>query len=142
MLTLARDRTAGAHPYLVTPEHTAVARQILGSGPLLAPEQAVVVETDPGRARQIGRQHLKLYLQLPNYTNNWLRHGYTPDDLADGGSDRLVDGLVAWGDEQAILSRIQAHRDAGADHVCLQVLPREGETPVEQWRLLAQLVPA
>jgi probable F420-dependent oxidoreductase len=140
MLTVARDRTAGAHPYLVTPEHTAVARQILGSGPLLAPEQAVVVETDPGRARQIGRQHLKLYLQLPNYTNNWLRHGYTPDDLADGGSDRLVDGLVAWGDEQTILSRIQAHRDAGADHVCLQVLPREGETPVDQWQRLAQLI--
>ncbi len=142
MLRLAKDRAGGAHPYLVTPEHTSVARGVLGSGALLAPEQAVVLETDPANARDIGRKHLHRYLRLPNYTNNFLRLGFTSADLEDGGSDRLVDGIVAWGDEDAIAARIQAHRDAGADHVCLQVLPRAGESlPTDQWRALAALLP-
>jgi len=139
MLTLARDRTAGAHPYLVGPEHTALAREALGPGPLLAPEQKVVLETDPARARAIGRQHLARYLELPNYTNNLLRTGYTDDDLAAGGSDRLVDGIVAWGDLAAIDARVRAHRDAGADHVCLQVLLDDpAALPREEWRALAE----
>lgn len=125
MLELARTRTAGTHPYLVTPEHTAIAREALGDGPLVAPEQAVVLETDPDRARAIARTHLSMYLGLPNYSNNWKRIGFTDDDLADGGSDRLVDALVVWGDEEAIARRVAEHRAAGADHVCLQVLTAE-----------------
>ncbi len=122
VLRLARDRTAGAHPYLTTPEHTAQAREILGDGKLLVPEQKVVLSTDPTEARAIARGKLAMYLQLPNYTNNWLRLGFTETDLADGGSDRLVDALVAWGDADAIRERIAAHWDAGADQVALQVL--------------------
>lgn len=122
VLRLARDRTAGAHPYLTTPEHTAQAREILGDGKLLVPEQKVVLSTDPDQARAIARERLAMYLQLPNYTNNWLRLGFTESDLADGGSDRLVDALVAWGDADAIRERIAAHWDAGADQVALQVL--------------------
>ncbi len=138
MLELAKDRSAGAHPYLVTPEHTARARSVLGAGPVLAPEQAVVLETDPAAARAIARKHLHNYLAFPNYTDNWLRLGYRPDDLDNGGSDRLVDAMVAWGDEAAVLARVQAHWDAGANHVCIQALARPGETvPSEQWRLLA-----
>jgi probable F420-dependent oxidoreductase len=138
MLTLARERTAGAHPYLVTPEHTQQARAVLGDGPLLAPEQGVVVEPDAGRARQTARAHLSVYLRLPNYTNNFLRLGFGPDDLAAGGSDRLVDAIVAWGDTAAIRARVQAHHDAGADHVCLQVLTGDQHAlPYQQWRELA-----
>src|SRR5215469_4487277 len=113
MLGLARDRSAGAHPYLVTAEHTRRARESLGTGPILAPEQAVVLETSPERARAIAREHLSMYLQAPNYTNNWLRLGYTPDDLGSGGSDRLVDALIAWGDVEAIRERVAAHLSAG-----------------------------
>jgi probable F420-dependent oxidoreductase len=122
VLRLARDRTAGAHPYLTTPEHTAQAREILGEGKLLVPEQKVVLSTDPDQARAIARESLAMYLRLTNYTNNWLRLGFTEADLADGGSDRLVDALVAWGDADAIRERIAAHWDAGADQVALQVL--------------------
>jgi probable F420-dependent oxidoreductase len=122
VLRLARDRTAGAHPYLTTPEHTAQAREILGAGKLLVPEQKVVLSTDPAEARALARQRLGMYFTLPNYTNNWLRLGFTEADLADNGSDRIVDALVAWGDEDAIRERVQAHRDAGADQVALQVL--------------------
>jgi probable F420-dependent oxidoreductase len=122
MLGLARDRTAGAHPYLVTPEHTAQAREILGEGKWLAPEQKVVLSTDPDEARAIARRTLAMYLELPNYTNSWLRLGFTEADLAGGGSDRLVDALVAWGDVDAIRERVGAHWEAGADHVALQVL--------------------
>ncbi|MPZ79947.1 MAG: TIGR03620 family F420-dependent LLM class oxidoreductase [Actinophytocola sp.] len=125
VLRLAADRTAGAHPYLVTPEHTAQAREILGSDTLLMPEQKVVLSTDPDTARALARKRLHTYLTLPNYTNNWLRLGFTDDDLAGGGSDRLVDSMVAWGDEDAIRTRIEAHRAAGADHVALQVLNRD-----------------
>jgi probable F420-dependent oxidoreductase len=138
MLALAAEKTDGAHPYLVTPEHTAFARDQLGSDKLLAPEQAVVLETDPAEARRIGRAHLAIYLSLPNYVNNMRRWGFTDDDVAGGGSDRLVDGLVAWGDEAAIASRVRAHHDAGADHVALQVLPSDPrEVPIEQWDTLA-----
>jgi probable F420-dependent oxidoreductase len=142
MLELAAARTRGTHPYLVTPDHTSRARAALGPGPLVAPEQGVVVESDPSRARQVARDHLATYLQLPNYTNNWLRLGFTDGDLADGGSDRLVDALVAWGDEETIRRRILAHRDAGADHVCIQVLQPEGATglPLEAWRRLAPVL--
>ncbi|MFC4858906.1 LLM class F420-dependent oxidoreductase [Actinophytocola glycyrrhizae] len=122
VLRLARDRAAGAHPYLTTPEHTAQAREILGAGKLLVPEQKVVLSTDPGQAREIARSQLAMYLTLSNYTNNWLRLGFTQADLEDGGSDRLVDALVAWGDEEAIRGRIAEHWDAGADQVALQVL--------------------
>lgn len=138
MLELARDRTAGSHPYLVAPEHTAIVREALGPDRLVAPEQAVVLETDPGRAREIARAHLAGYLGLPNYANNWKRIGFTDDDLADGGSDRLVDALVAWGDEDAALERVQQHRDAGADHVCVQVLGGDLMSPsTDEWRRLA-----
>lgn len=138
MLELARDRAAGAHPYLVTPEHTNAARRALGPAKLLLPEQGVVLETDPNRARTIARRHLANYLGLPNYSNNWKRFGFTDDDLSDGGSDRLVDALVAWGDEAAIASRVEEHRDAGADHVCLQVLTEErGALPIDHCRRLA-----
>ncbi|WP_298564798.1 LLM class F420-dependent oxidoreductase [Streptomyces luteogriseus] len=141
-LRLARDRAAGSIPYLVTPEHTAHAREILGEAPLLAPELGVVPETDPDRARALAREFLELYLPLPNYTNNFLRHGFTEDDLLDGGSDRLVDALFAWGDDAAIRAKIDAFFEAGADHVALQVLdgaPRDG-LPRKAWRDVATLL--
>ena len=138
MLELSRDRTAGAHPYLVTVEHTREARALLGPDAVLAPEQAVVLETDPDRARALGRQHLSRYLLAPNYTNSWLRLGFTPGDLENGGSDRLVDGLVAWGDAGAIRDRVAQHHDAGADHVCVQVITADpAALPREEWRTLA-----
>jgi probable F420-dependent oxidoreductase len=138
VLALAAARTAGAHPYLVTPEHTRQAREILGAGPLLAPEQKVVLTTDPAQAREIARAALGLYLQLPNYTSNLRRLGFTGDDISSGGgSDRLIDALVAWGDEEAIARRVAGHHAAGADHVCIQVLTGEPGLPTEQWRRLA-----
>jgi probable F420-dependent oxidoreductase len=138
MLELARTRAAGAHPYLAGPENTARARAALGAGPLLAPEQPVVLETDPVTAREIARQHLSGYLRLPNYVNNLLRGGFTDDDVRDGGSDRLVDAVVACGDEGMIARRVEEHRDAGADHVCIQVLTGDRMTlPRAQWRALA-----
>jgi probable F420-dependent oxidoreductase len=141
MLALAAERTDGAHPYNVPPEHTAQARQILGPGKLLAPEQAVVLETDPAEARGIGRRHVATYLGLPNYMNNLRRFGITDDDIADGGSDRLVDMIVAWGDLDAIRGRVKAHLDAGADHVAVQVLKRKrSSAPLEDWRELAPVL--
>jgi len=142
MLRLAAKRAAGAHPYLVTPEHTRRARAILGSGPLLATEQKVVVETDPRRAREIGRAVVARYLQLPNYTNNLRWLGFTDEDLAGEGSDALVDALVAWGTPEDIETRVREHHDAGADHVAVQVLttPDSAGLPHEQWRLLAPVL--
>jgi len=138
MLELARTRTAGTHPYLVTPELTKAARGGIGPDGIVASEQGVVLETDPTTARQIARLHLATYLGLPNYANNWKRHGFTDDDIANGGSDRLVDALVVWGDESTIAARVQEHRDAGADHVCVQVLTADPRAfPAEQWRALA-----
>ena len=138
MLALAAERADGAHPYNVPPEHTARARDVLGPAKLLAPEQAVLLETDPVEARRIGREHMAIYLDLPNYMNNLRRFGITDDDIADGGSDRLVDMVVAWGDVDAVRARVRAHLDAGADHVAVQVLtPERGTLPLDEWRKLA-----
>jgi probable F420-dependent oxidoreductase len=138
MLELSRDRSSGAHPYFVPVKHTSYARGIVGPDRLLATEQAVLLETDPSRARELARTHVSRYLRLPNYTNNLLRHGFTEADIAGDGSDRLVDAIVAWGDEHAIAGRVKAHLDAGADHVCIQVvgLP-DAQPPREHWRRLA-----
>jgi probable F420-dependent oxidoreductase len=138
MLRLAAERTDGAHPYFVPPEHTARAREVMGKGPLLAPEQAAVLETDPSRARSVAREHMAMYLTLPNYVNNLKRLGFTDADVANGGSDKLVDAIVVWGDAAAIARRVRAHHDAGADHVCVQVLDSDPrQLPLRQWRELA-----
>jgi probable F420-dependent oxidoreductase len=138
MLALSAEKTDGAHTYLVPPEHTEQARKQLGQGPLLCVEQAVLLETDPDRARQIGRAHTAVYIRLPNYQNNLRRFGFSDEDFGDGGSDRAVDAIVAWGDEQVILDRVRAHFDGGADHVCVQALPAGArEVPAGQWRSLA-----
>ena len=138
MLALAAERARGAHPYLVPPDYTAKARNILGPGRWLLPEQAVVLESNPDQARTIARRHISRYLDLPNYTNNWRRLGFTDDDLAGQGSDRLVDAVVAWGDMEAVRARVKDHLDAGADHVCIQVFDAEPHgLPVRQWRTLA-----
>lgn len=138
MLRLAAERADGAHPYFVPPEHTAVARADLGEGPLLAVEQAVVFETDPSVARDIARTHTSIYTGLPNYSGNLERFGFAADDFIGAGSDRLVDAIVAWGTMDDIVARIQAHHDAGADHVCIQVVAADGRSvPTAQWRALA-----
>jgi probable F420-dependent oxidoreductase len=138
MLRLAAERAWGSHPYFVPPEHTAYARKMLGKGPLLAPEQAAVLETDPAKAREIARTHMSTYLGLPNYVNNLKRLGFTDDDIASGGSDRLVDAIVVWGTVTDVVKRVRAHHDAGADHVCVQVLdPDPRALPLRQWRELA-----
>jgi len=143
MLELARDRSVGAHPYLGTVEHTRRARQVLGSDRLIAAELGVVIEPDPARARAIARQHLRFYLRAPNYTNNWRRLGFTEDDLANDGSDHLVDTVVAWGSVEAVHERIAEHHQAGADHVCLQVIgpPDAPDLPWKEWRALAAARP-
>jgi probable F420-dependent oxidoreductase len=135
MLALSAEMAAGAHTYFVPPEHTAEARPILGDA-LLCAEQAVLLETDPATARQIGRSHLKTYVRLPNYQNNLRRLGFDDDDFAGDYTDRLVDAIVAWGTEDQILARVRAHLDAGADHVCVQALAGPREVPIEQWRAL------
>ncbi|GGV73749.1 MULTISPECIES: LLM class F420-dependent oxidoreductase [Streptomyces] len=143
MLQLSRDRAAGTIPYLVTPEHTARAREILGSGPLLAPEFKVVLEEDAERARTVARGYLAMYLQLPNYTSNFLRLGFTEDDVRGGGSDRLIDAVFAWGSESRIRERIEEFRAAGADHVVVQVVTDaedQDALPVQEWRRLAALL--
>ncbi|WP_342749257.1 TIGR03620 family F420-dependent LLM class oxidoreductase [Nocardia nova] len=143
MLRLAAERGAGAHTYFVPVEHTAAARETLGDDALLAPAQTVVFETDASRARDIARRFMHRYLALPNYTNNLRRSGWDDDDLGDGGSDRLVDAIVAWGSLEQIAARIQAHLDAGADHVCVQVLTSDPRTlPETEWRELASLIPS
>jgi len=138
MLELAAELTDGAHPYNVTPEHTAQARALLGAGKLLCVEQAAVLETNPAAARALGRKFLNLYLGLPNYVNNWRRLGFTDTDFAAGGSDRLIDAVIAWGDEKAIRARIEAHWQAGADHVCIQAI---GTTALPDEQLLGLLAP-
>ncbi len=139
MLRLSRDRSLGAHPYLTTPEHTARAREILGPGALLAPEQGVVLETDPGRARTVARANLERYLELTNYLDSFRWLGFEDADFADGGSDRLIDALVAWGDVETVAERIRSHLDAGASHVTVQVLTDTPQAfPTAQWRALAQ----
>jgi probable F420-dependent oxidoreductase len=137
MLELARDRAAGAHPYFVPVEHTARARQILGDGPLLAPEVTVVLESDPTKARQLARTFTAGYLTLPNYTNNLRSLGFGDEDLVGGGSDHLVDAIVCWGDLDAVAARVRQHYEAGADHVCVQVLSTRESFPLEEYRELA-----
>ena len=138
MLRLAAERTAGAHPYFVPPEHTVVARETMGPEPLLAVEQMVGLETEPARARETAPQLMHVYLQAPNYRNNLRRLGFAEEDLADGGADRLVDAIVAWGTMDDALARVQAHLDAGADHVCIQVLDADmAHLPRTEWRELA-----
>jgi probable F420-dependent oxidoreductase len=143
MLELSAQGADGAHPYNVTPEHTERARAIMGPGKLLCPEQMVLLETDPAKARAAARRTLAIYAPLPNYNKNWLTLGFTTDDFENGCSDRLVDAIVAWGDEAAIRARIQAHWDAGADHVCIQPLTTdESPTAPTDERILDLLAPA
>jgi probable F420-dependent oxidoreductase len=138
MLELAAERAQGAHTYFVPPEHTEQARGILGQGRWLIPEQAAVLETDSERAREVARRHTSAYLKLPNYTNNLRRLGFGDDDLDGAGSDRLVDAIVAWGDVETVAGRVGEHHDAGADHVCVQVLsPERRGLPRAHWRELA-----
>ena len=139
MLELARDRSAGAHPYFVPPEHTRRARETLGPERFLAPEQAVVLETDPQRARELARGHMHVYLQLPNYLDNLRTLGFDEADLVEGGSDRLVDAIVAWGDADAIAGRVRDHVDAGADHVAVQAI---AETPDAALDVLGRIADA
>lgn len=140
MLGLAAERTRGAHPYLVPPEHTARAREVMGPDAWLCPEQMVLLERDATKARAIARANLDVYIQLPNYQNNLKQFGFDDADFADGGSDRLVDAIVVWGDEKAIAERVQAHHDAGADHVCIQAFRADG-TPGPDERILEALAP-
>ena len=139
MLALARERSDGAHPYFVPTSHTALARQVMGAGRLLIPEQAVVLTNDADEGRRTARAHMATYLQLPNYVNNLKHLGYTDQDISGGGSDRLVDAIVAWGNEADIAKRVTEHIDAGADHVLLQPLGSLDEA-VRQLEALAPAV--
>jgi len=142
MLEVAATHADGAHPYNITPSHTAFARKILGPGKLLCPEQMVLLETDPAIARAVARKALALSFTLPNYRNNYLRLGFDARDLDNGGSDTVIDAIVAWGDERAIRDRIQQHWDAGADHVCIQPLRRGGlQLTAEDEKVLGVLAP-
>ena len=141
MLRLSAEAAAGAHPYFVPPEHTAAAREIMGPDAALYPEQMAVLDTDPGPARALAREYMDRYLQMPNYTNNLRRLGFEQSDI-DGGpsggpSDRLVDAIVVWGTPEQVAARVQEHFDAGADHVCLQLLADSPDATVEGWRILA-----
>jgi len=138
MLQLARERTAGAHPYFVPVEHTALARKELGPGPLLAVEQAAVLSTDPSVARTTARKYMKRYLPYENYSNNLRRLGWSDADFANDGSDALVDAIVVWGDAREIRTRVDKHVANGADHVCVQVLRADfAAHPLAEWRALA-----
>jgi len=137
MLELSVSNANGAHPYFTTPEHTKISRDIMGNDAMLAPEQMVVLETDPTEARRIARAGMKIYLGLPNYYNNLARLGFTEDDWTNGGSDRLVDAIVAWGTEEQIAARVKQHHDAGADHVCVQILQDGATAPTAQLKRLA-----
>ena len=144
MLQLSATATAGAHPYFVPPEHTAFARETMGPDAALYPEQMVVLDTDPASARALARQNMAIYLGLPNYTNNLLRLGFEQSDIdggPDGGpSDRLVDAIVVWGTAEQIRARVQAHLDAGADHVGVQVLAEDPDATADGWRTLAPVL--
>jgi probable F420-dependent oxidoreductase len=136
MLDLAGERAAGTHTYFVPVEHTRIARERLGSGKLVAPEVACVLDTDPVRGKAVAREYAKLYLGLRNYTQNLLDLGFTEGDLADGGSDRLIDALIPQGSAEQIAEVVRAHLDAGADHACLQPLGEKG-IPRKSWTALA-----
>jgi probable F420-dependent oxidoreductase len=126
MLGLSATAAQGAHPYLVTPEHTKRARKVMGADALLCPEQMVLGETDEANARKIARANLKVYVGLPNYQNNLRQFGFGDDDFADGGSDRLVDALVCWGEPEKVAAHIESHLKAGANHVCIQAFRADG----------------
>lgn len=137
MLKLAADRGVGAHPYFTPVEHTAFARETMGTGALLAPELAVVLETDATKAREIARKYMTTYTRLPNYTNNLKRFGFTEDEITKQ-EDRLVDAIVAWGSLDTVVAAVKGHLDAGADHVCIQVLTdKPGTLPMREWQELA-----
>ena len=138
MLRLSAARSRGAHPYLVTPQHTRMAREVMGPSSFLAPEQHAVLDGDPDRARALARKWMAVYLGLPNYIANFRRMGFDDGDFAGGGSDRMVDALVAWGDAGAVVERVEQHLDAGADHVAVQLLVPDRLTfPLEGWQALA-----
>lgn len=144
MLQLASERTAGAHPYMVSPRHTAFAREVMGPQAILAPEQGVVMESNPDKAREIARDFVRYYARLPNYVNNWRRDGFSDADI-EGPSDRLVDALIAWEGLEAIGARVKEHLAAGADHVCLQVIGPGGmgvhmDYDREMWSRLASVI--
>jgi probable F420-dependent oxidoreductase len=141
MLGLAAEKAQGAHPYFVPPEHTARARELLGPKPWLAPEQMVLRERDPSKARAVARASMRIYTGLPNYLNNLRWLGYGDDDFANGGSDRLVDAIVAWGDDAVLHARVKAHLDAGANHVCIQPLRPDGK-PGPDLEALEALAPS
>jgi len=141
MLQLSAQRSSGALPYLIPPEHTRLAREILGAGPLLVAEQKVVLDLDPASARALARRGVARYFRLPNYTSNVKRFGFTDEDVAGDGSDRVIDAIVAWGDVDAIARRVNEHLDAGADQVAIQVLTDAVNAgsglPRDEWRQLA-----
>ena len=140
MLQLSAERTAGAHPYFTTPQHTAEARALMGAKPLIAPEIAVIFETDKDKARATARKFMSTYTRLPNYANSLMRLGFTQDDVTNQ-SDRLVDEIVTWGTLDKIAARIKEHHDAGANHVCVQVLTHDPlELPMAGWRELSALL--
>ena len=141
MLELSRDETDGAHPYFSSPDHTRMARDILGPDKWLCVEQKVVMETDPAKARSLARATAKTYQALPNYQNNWLRMGLTRADIEGEGSDAFIDATFAWGDADAIRARIAEHYDAGASHVCIQPVNREGNFGAVDWETLEALKP-
>jgi probable F420-dependent oxidoreductase len=136
-LALAGERSAGALPYLTTPEHTRQAREILGGEKFLAPEHKVVLAAEPERARDLARKALEYYLVLPNYVNSWRRLGFEENDFQSGGSDRLIDALFAWGTPEDALGRVQEHLAAGANHVCLQPIPEPGKSALDDLRVIA-----
>jgi probable F420-dependent oxidoreductase len=141
MLELARDACDGAHPYFSSPEHTAMAREILGPDSWLCVEQKVIVESDPSKARKLARGVAQMYIGLPNYRNNWLRMGLSEADLEGTGSDKFVDATFAWGSEDDIRKRLQEHLDAGADHVCIQPVNPNGKFGELHWEALEALAP-
>ena len=141
MLELAASHCQGAHPYFTSPEHTAMARDILGPKPWLCVEQKVILESDPDKARALARPVTKIYAGLPNYRNNWKRMGFDDADFEDGGSDRFIDATFAWGGAAAIKDRIQQHFDAGASHVCVQPVNPNGEFGQLHWETLEALAP-
>jgi probable F420-dependent oxidoreductase len=142
VLRLAAERAGGAHPYFTTPDHTREARAVLGPDRVLAPEQKGVLDSDPARARELARPVLAMYLRLANYVSNFRRLGFTDSDFADGGSDRLLDALVAHGDAASVAGRVVAHLDAGADHVAIQLLTPPGADPLDGYAELAGVLTA
>ena len=139
-LAIAAERAAGVHPYNVPPQHTAQARELLGPSPVLVPEQKILFATDPSTARRVGREAMAIYLNLPNYLNNLREFGFEDSDFADGGSDKLIDTMVAWGTPDVVAARVREHLDAGADQVAVQVLSERDSTalPRVEWRQAAE----